>query len=340
MSEPQLKLVKLNPERSLSREPNKMLKSIAASGLSIDEIRILARIVEALRPAQKMVAINQIERSLFKDRVLTFRYKDLVPENHRNYKGLFEALDSLRTRKANTITDDYDMVDGWISKARHDKKKGLVSIMIGEELIPDYLALGEGYTEYLTGVVFQLNSKHAINLYKLIAKNKDRVYFNPYIPYLKTFLGIKEGQYQYVRDLRNRVLIPAEKELQAKADIYFEADFQKKVGHNEEAIGVLKDGRTITGYRIRIINKSYKASLLKENEEERIKNFSRRICEKVELNNPLFHPTLKTWCNKYGTDNVFEKLNSISGYVKKARPNKKLNYMQRAVYQEFEKKEE
>ena len=326
-------------ETSLSRESNKMLRSIASSALSIDEIRILARIVQALRPDQKMVTVSQFQRTLFKDFVLTFNYKDLVPKDHKNYTGLMKALDSLRKRSANTFTERFETVDGWITKARHDKSKGKVSIVIGEELIPDYLALGEGYTEYITNVIFKLNSKHVINIYKKKKKNKDREYFNLYIPYLKEFLGIPADQYTHVRDFRNRVLVPAEKELKEKADIYFEAEYRKKAQHDGKEIGVLKDGRQITGYRIRIINRSYKVEKQKEREEENIKLFHDKFVEKIGLRNPLFYPTLRNWCKKYGAEPVMDKLNSIAGYVKKAQASKKINYMQRAIYQEFEKKE-
>ena len=327
-------------EKSLAREPNKMVKRIAASDLSIDEVRVLARIVQALRPNQKMVKVQQIQHTIFDDYVLTFRYKDLVPKNYRNYSGLNLALEGLRRRAAHTLGAEVDTIDGWITKAEHDKKRGEVNILIGKKLVPSYLAIGDGYTEYVTNVIFHLNSKHTINIYKLIAKNKDRGYFNLHISYLKSYLGIPADHYKITRDFRNRVLEPAYRELKKKSDVYFEADFKTRVAHDAEAVGVLKEGRSITGYRIRIINNDYQIQQRLKSDQARIDEFCESFARRVDLSssNTLFLPSLRNWCKKYGTNAVIEKLESISGYIRKAASSKKLNYMQKALYGEFEEK--
>ncbi len=107
------------------------------------------------------------------------------------------------------------------------------------------------------------------------------------------------------------------------------------------AMGVLKDGRSITGYRIRIINNDYKARKRLQSDQARIVEFHKSYSRRVDLatHNTLFLPSLGNWCKKYGTDPVIEKLESISAYVRKADGKKKINYMQTAVYSEFEKKE-
>lgn len=132
------------------------------------------------------------------------------------------------------------MTDGWITRAVPDEENGEVEIMIGKELVPDYIALGDGYTEYLTNTVFNLNSKYAIHIYKLLAKNKDKEYFNLYFNYLREFLGIDNTMYATAKDFKRQGIQAAYDELKEKADIYFEADWKTKVSGNGNQIGVIK----------------------------------------------------------------------------------------------------
>lgn len=318
-----------------SREPNRMVKNIASANLSIDEIRVLAKIVEAFRSDQKLKKLEDFEETLFGDKILKFKYTDLVPKNHKNYTGLQKALSSLRQRSANTLTNEKDVIDGWITKAVHDKVKGEVEIMIGKEIVPEYIALGDGYTEYLTNTVFSLNSKYAIHIYKLLSKNKDRQYFNFYLPTLRVDLGIGENKYKTVKDFKRRILEPAYNELKEKADIYFEIDWSTKVTNNEDKIGVLKNGRVITGYRIRIIHKNSK--VLSDKQDDRMNSFIVNYANRVGISkrDTLAIMSLRNWCIKYGTSKVIEKLNAVSGYVKKS--NRKLDYIQKVLVAEFEK---
>ena len=319
---------------SPSREPNRMVKNIAAANLSIDEVRVLAKIVEAFRPQQKMKKLIHVTETLFGDKILKFRYTDLVPENHRNYKGLSKALSSLRQRPADTLSESKDVIDGWITKAVHDKRKGEVEIIIGKEIVPEYIALGDGYTEYLSNTVFSLNSKYAIHIYKLLAKNKDKEYFTLHIDYLKGFLGISPNKYSALKDFKRRVLEPAYEELKEKADIYFDIDWKTKVNGSDKAIGVIKNGRIITGYRIRIINTRSVSKSDIEKTGAFIKSYLTRVG--ISHKNTLAIASINNWCAKYGLDNVIEKLNKTSGWVKKS--NKKLDYMQTVLVKEFDKK--
>ncbi len=327
-----------------SREPNRMVRNIAAANLTIDEIRILAKIVEAFRSDQKLKRLVEVRETPLGDKILKFKYTDLVPNNYRNYSGLRDALSSLRKRSADILTPEKDIIDGWITKAIHDKVKGEVEIVVGKEIVPEYIALGDGYTEYLANTVFDLNSKYTIHLYKLLAKNKDKQYFNLYLSFLRSFLGIADDQYKVLKDFKRRVLEPAYKELKhnalaEKADIYFEIDWSTKVGVNEEKAGVLKDGRVITGYRIEIINRKAKGGVSKS-QDKKIKAFVLSYMDKVGLNkrDTIAMASLRNWCIKYGTDRVVEKLNRVSGYVKKSK--KKLDYIQKVLVAEFERKEE
>jgi len=168
----------------VNRESNRMVDSIAGAKLSKDEIRIIAKIVEALRPKQNLKKRAHISSTEFGDISLKFRYADLVPEDYKRTDGVIKALDSLRKRDANTFSDEVDVVDGWISKAKHYKRNGVVEIIIGQELLPDYVALGDGYTEYMRETVFKLHSKYAIHIYKLLARNREYEYFNLHISHL------------------------------------------------------------------------------------------------------------------------------------------------------------
>jgi len=285
----------------VNRESNRMVDSIAGAKLSKDEIRIIAKIVESLRPKQSLRKRAEVNSTLFGDISLKFRYADLVPEDYKRTDGVIKALDSLRKRDANTFSDDVDIVDGWISKAKHYKRNGIVEIIIGKELLPDYVALGDGYTEYMRDTVFKLNSKYSIHFYKLLARNRDYTYFDLHISYLRKYFNLEEGQYRTLKDLKRRIIMPAYEELKAGGDIYFETDFTTK-----------------------------------SQQEQYIKNFVDSYFDYVGISRKdmITRKNVESYCEKYGTEEVVQKLVKIKGYVKK-NAKKKASYTIMALEKEF-----
>ena len=127
---------------------------------------------------------------------------------------------------------------------------------------------------------------------------------------------------------------PAYEELKEKADIYFEIDWSKKVNNDQDDIGVLKSGRVISGYRIRIINNKVKS--ISQSEEKQIDKFIESYLFRIGIHkkDTLARGAIRNWCIKYGAERVIEKLDGVSGYVKKS--NKKLDYIQKVLTKEFD----
>jgi len=307
----------------VNRESNRMVDSIAGAKLSKDEIRILARIVEELRPKQKMRKRAEMRSTNHGEVILTFRYTDLAPQDYKRTDCVIKALNSLRKREANTFSDHVDIVDGWISRARHFKREGKVEIVIGEELLPDYIALGDGYTEYMRETVFSLKSKYAIHIYKLLARNRDYKYFKLHISHLRKYLNLEPEQYSTIKDFKRRILLPAFEELKNGADIYFETDFNKPYREGENELGQLKKGRKVVGYRIKIIDRKAKVRELKKREGY-LHNFIVSYFEYVGMSqkDEITKKTIRSFCEEYGTDDVIMKLTEIKGYVKKSAKKK------------------
>lgn len=317
-----------------------MVDSIAGAKLSKDEIRIIAKIVEALRPKQNLKKRAEVSSTQFGDISLKFRYADLVPEDYKRTDGVIKALDSLRKREANTFSDYIDVVDGWISKAKHYKREGVVEIVIGQELLADYVALGDGYTEYMRETVFKLQSKYAIHIYKLLARNRDYKYFNLHISHLRKYLNLEEGQYTTIKDFKRRILLPAYEELKAGGDIYFETDFNKKHDPAVNDVGQLKNGRKVTGYRIKIIDRKQRAKTMAQ-QEQYIKHFVESYFDYVGISQKdmITKKNITNYCEKHGTEEVIQKLVKIKGYVKD-HAKKKASYTIMALEKEFNRRSE
>ena len=322
----------------VNRESNRMVDSIAGAKLTKDEIRIIAKIVEALKPKQNLRKRTEITSTEFGDISLKFRYADLVPEDYKRTDGVIKALDSLRKRDANTFSDDIDVVDGWIRKAKHYKRNGIVEIIIGQELLPDYIALGDGYTEYMRETVFKLHSKYAIHIYKLLARNRDYSYFNLHISHLRKYLNLEEGQYSTIKDFKRRILLPAYEELKATGDIYFETDFTSKYDPEHNDVGQLKTGRKVTGYRIKIIDRKARAKKATQ-QESYIKNFIENYFDYVGISQKdmITRKNIETYCVEYGTEEVVQKLLKIKGYVK-TNAKKKAAYTIMSLEKEFNRR--
>ena len=77
------------------------------------------------------------------------------------------------------------------------------------------------YTKYLYEVAMSARNKYTYKLYMLISSWKSKGGFRITIDSLKQLLGIPGKEYKNYRELKKRVLIPVQKDLEYKADCWF-----------------------------------------------------------------------------------------------------------------------
>ena len=240
-------------------------------------MRIALRIVEALQPeVQYNQSVQQVGKTIFGNKILRLRTKDLLPEGSKNYGYVKRALKSLRKKDITIKKENSEVYTGLIVQGEYYSNNEFVEIEISKDLFPCFLALAKNYSKYLLEVAFNASSSNVMKLYQYVSHH----YWNKK---MKMELDIEEirewlqlgDKYSQSKDFRQRILEPTIKELKEKADVYFDIarEQDKKTGKWKKA--AIKNGRQIIGWKINIFKKATnKEEISKATEfEQNIRNY-------------------------------------------------------------------
>lgn len=191
----------------------------------------------------------------------------------------------------------------WLSYVAYNESEGTIDIRFDPFLRPYLLELKREFTSYKLENVVKLKSSYAIRIYELLKqyeKIQERTFL---LSDLRELLGA-ENIYPAYGNFKQRVLLPAQKELKNKTDISFKLE-------------EIKNGRRVVKVKFIIQsvkqNKAEKSILFEENLEEfksanslinQVKKLGLRMG--VQLTNEVIH----SW-EKYGIDNVLLLMGEI-----------------------------
>jgi hypothetical protein len=185
----------------------------------------------------------------------------------------------------------------WLSYVAYNETEGTIDIRFDPFLRPYLLELKKEFTSYKLENVVKLKSSYAIRLYELLKqyeKIQERTFL---LSELRKILGV-EDIYPAYGNFKQRVLLPAQKELEKKTDISF-------------TIEEIKIGRRVSKVKfvIKSIKKNIndgKLSLFEENLEEfQLHNsFSKRVRKLgLIMGVQITDDMIRTW-EKFGEENV------------------------------------
>ena len=115
----------------------------------------------------------------------------------------------------------------FVASAEYLAGEGIIKIEVSRQVLPFYLELKEKFTTFQLDAALSLNSKYAKRLYEMLSMYKAMPNRNFTISLieLKKLLHVidskKKDSYPSFTDFSNRVLIPAEREINAGTDIQF-----------------------------------------------------------------------------------------------------------------------
>lgn len=184
----------------------------------------------------------------------------------------------------------------WLSYVAYNESEGTIDIRFDPFLRPYLLELKREFTSYKLENVVKLKSSYAIRIYELL-KQYEKIQERTFsLSDLRELLGV-DNLYPAYGNFKQRVLLPAQKELKNKTDISFKLE-------------EIKNGRRVSKIKFIIQsvkhNKGEQLSLFEENLEEfqlanafinRVKKLGLRMG--VQLTDEVIH----SW-EKYGRENV------------------------------------
>jgi plasmid replication initiation protein len=138
-----------------------------------------------------------------------------------NYENVKATLKKLRDRSMWLEIGDKSILVGWLAKATTNKKSGIATIRVDEDLVPFLYALGKNFTQYNLYNILAMRSAFSVRIYELMKSHAyKREPINYELDALKRLLMV-DGVASYSRfpDFRRRVLEPAMKEINELTDI-------------------------------------------------------------------------------------------------------------------------
>lgn len=189
--------------------------------LSLNEQRLILMYISLLTPDYEDLPTVKLK---VKDIV-----KALEINSEKYYTELKELLKKLRSRVLEIPTSTGYIITGWIDSARYYSKKGEIVLRLSPELKPYLLKLKEAFTTYYLKNVLKLRSFYSIRIYELLKQYEALGKRIMSVEEFRQILKIDEGKYKKYSDLKRFVILPAQRELKQKTDIYFELN-EKKIG--------------------------------------------------------------------------------------------------------------
>lgn len=234
-------------ERELVVKSNQLIEASYHLGLVEQRIMVMS-IVKARETGQGVTPETLLH-------VRADEYAKLFDvEPHTAYEALTDAVSTLFNRRLTIQTYDeklkkeVPLTIRWLTGMNYLKDEGMVSLRFTSEILPHITRLESNFTSYPLGEVSGLQSGYAVRLYELLTKWR-KIGKTPLIELdlFRAQLGIAEGEYNRVQNLKLRVLDIALEQINANTDLVASYEQQKA-------------GRIITGFTFDIKQKKTKTA--------------------------------------------------------------------------------
>ena len=196
------------------------LITTAKYSFTADEKRILSNLIDILQPLLSgKVLRGKVEQDLFMDYCVELPSSTFLGENDKtNHSRIKKALDLLEEKKF-YFEDEKEWRKVRLIESPRYLKRGVVQFRLAKELVDVFLNFNKGYSKYQLETSLKLKSVYAMRLYELISNQTQPLTYK--ISYLKEIWGATQKAYERNYNFIQRVIVPAQEELNEKANWSF-----------------------------------------------------------------------------------------------------------------------
>lgn len=292
--------------------------TVSQSSYNVHEERVLLAIINELQPHFSYKTsfkefLEKFEKNE-KDVVIKVKVKSLMRDGSKKYREVEKALEGIRSKKVKIIGKDktygeYSFCSSFILEYAYFFSKEMVKIKLSTEVMSYLCASLSNYTKFNLKIAFNCSSPYTIKLYKYISHFRDRIgkCINLSIQQLREWLCLNE-KYERPNSIRQKILLPAQKELKEKADIWFELK------------DPIKEVRKVTGWKIKIFGNTGTSNptlLLKEGKEKLSGEQKKSQLDKLKSKFKLSEPLAKDIVAKVPKDGIYQTLYDVECFVYK-----------------------
>lgn len=227
-------------------QPNTIVRqpypvTMGQNKFDINEMRVMLMVVKALQ--NHMVYSKdrtEVQRTILGDLIIHLPTASLLPTGSENYLRVRKALRSLRektiTIKGRDEKGAYEVVTAPITSFKYYLNNRMVEVQVHREILPEYLALAENYSQFSLYVAFGSSSVYTMKLYQYVSHWKDKTKKAISLNEIRELLQLEE-KYKNPKDIRKRILEPVSQELKTRADVWFEV--QEPIKEKNATVGYL-----------------------------------------------------------------------------------------------------
>ena len=191
----------------------------------------------------------------------------------------------------------------WLSYVAYNESEGTIDVRFDPFLRPYLLELKKEFTSYKLENVVKLKSSYAIRIYELLKQYErfqERTFF---LSDLRKMLGA-EDVYPAYGNFKQRVLLPAQKELMKKTDIAFEIEVAKKGRKVEKVKFLIKSAKQPKIEELDIFESNLEEFKLSNRFSKNVRKLGKTLG--IQLSDEV----IESW-GKYGQATVIDLLEKI-----------------------------
>jgi hypothetical protein len=251
------------PNSLIVTQSNKLVES--RYNLPLGEQRLILTMIARIQPDDEDFKPHRI-------RVHEFAEFMGIDKNHV-YVECKKTTEKLLTRVISIEEPDGLLQIGWLSSAKYIDGTGMVNLTFDPQLKPYLLQLKSNFTSCKLNMLLSFTSQYTMRIYTLLKQYEKLKTREIEVEVLRDMLGIGKEQYSDYFDFKKRILLPTQKELAEKADLYFE--FEE-----------IKYGRRIGAILFHIFSKKLPTALLGNDESPPVDNISNKPPAFIKVNLP------------------------------------------------------
>ena len=285
--------------------------------LSLQESKIILWLLTQIRHDDEDFKSHQMTISEFS--------KMIGVEVDNQYGKIREVTKSLMRRVLEIYEPEKNsfLQVSWLSSARYEGKKGIVSLEFSPQLKPYLLKLKSHFTKLDIIDTLNLKSVHAIRVFELLLQYLIIGNRTITLQELRGYCGIREHEYKDYFDIKRKVINRAKTEINTKTE--YEIDYQEiKESRKVVAIDWTIKKKPIqlegTAEKVRQLQKEYRSeSVIVDSLVEY--GFSRTIAKRFIINN--------------GEDVVSDALKSVNIQVERGQVKNPKAMLQKAIQEKW-----